>query len=159
MHRETQANRLASLVQKYKSLPDYELALPLVVVQSSSLDNLEVDDVLLLRLDAFECVLLKNDILYAKVIPVHKKRRVVMRVLDMANKKVSKTERKEHEVLKLSFGTVQSRILEAGDTVDLSQMDLETVSLMRKKRKIATASLVNVDGKIAVQVDKVEKNG
>ena len=159
MHGETQANRLASLMQKHKSLPSYELALPLVTVQSSSLDNLEVDDVLLLRLDVFECILLNNDILYANVIPVHEKRRVMIKVLDMVNRKVSKTQRKEHEVLKLSFGTVQSRILEVGHTVDVSQMDLETVSLMRKKKKIATASLVNVDGKMAVKIDKVEKNG
>ena len=159
MHGETQANRLASLMQKHKSLPSYELALPLVTVQSSSLDNLEVDDVLLLRLDVFECILLNNDILYANVIPVHEKRRVMIKVLDMVNRKVLKTQRKEHEVLKLSFGTVQSRILEVGHTVDVSQMDLETVSLMRKKKKIATASLVNVDGKMAVQIDKVEKNG
>ena len=159
MHGETQANRLASLMQKHKSLPSYELALPLVTVQSSSLDNLEVDDILLLRLDVFECILLNNDILYANVIPVHEKRRVMIKVLDMVNRKVSKTQRKEHEVLKLSFGTVQSRILEVGHTVDVSHMDLETVSLMRKKKKIATASLVNVDGKMAVQIDKVEKNG
>ncbi len=159
MHGETQANRLASLMQKHKSLPSYELALPLVTVQSSSLDNLEVDDVLLLRLDVFECILLNNDILYANVIPVHEKRRVMIKVLDMVNRKVLKTQRKEHEVLKLSFGTVQSRILEAGHMIDVSHMDLETVSLMRKKKKIATASLVNVDGKIAVKIDKVEKNG
>ena len=159
MHGETQANRLASLMQKHKSLPSYELALPLVTVQSSSLDNLEVDDVLLLRLDVFECILLNNDILYANVIPVHEKRRVMIKVLDMVNRKVSKTQRKEHEVLKLSFGTVQSRILEVGHTIDVSQMDLETVSLMRKEKQIATASLVNVDGKMAVKVDKVEKNG
>ena len=159
MHGETQANRLASLMQKHKSLPSYELALPLVTVQSSSLDNLEVDDVLLLRLEVFECILLNNDILYANVIPVHEKRRVMIKVLDMVNRKVLKTQRKEHEVLKLSFGTVQSRILEAGHMIDVSHMDLETVSLMRKKKKIATASLVNVDGKIAVKIDKVEKNG
>ena len=159
MHGETQANRLASLMQKHKSLPSYELALPLVTVQSSSLDNLEVDDVLLLRLDVFECILLNNDILYANVIPVHEKRRVMIKVLDMVNRKVLKTQRKEHEVLKLSFGTVQSRILEVGHTVDVSQMDLETVFLMRKEKQIATASLVNVDGKMAVKVDKVEKNG
>jgi len=159
MHGETQANRLASLMQKHKSLPSYELALPLVTVLSSSLDNLEVDDVLLLRLDVFECILLNDDILYANVIPVHEKRRVMIKVLDMVNRKVSKTQRKEHEVLKLSFGTVQSRILEVGHTVDVSHMDLETVSLMRKKKKIATASLVNVDGKMAVKIDKVEKNG
>ena len=159
MHKETQANRLASLMQKHKSLPSYELALPLVTVQSSSLDNLEVDDVLLLRLDVFECILLNNDILYANVIPVHEKRRVMIKVLDMVNKKVSKTQRKEHEVIKLSFGTLQSRILEVGHMIDVSHMDLETVSVMRKKKKIATASLVNVDGKMAVQIDKVEKNG
>ncbi|MBA1421582.1 MAG: hypothetical protein FAF03_12330 [Epsilonproteobacteria bacterium] len=159
MHGESQANRLASLMQKHKSLPSYELALPLVTVPSLSLDNLEVDDVLLLRLEVFECILLNNDILYANVIPVHEKRRVMIKVLDMVNKKVSKTQRKEHEVLKLSFGTVQSRSLEVGHKIDVSQMDLTTVSLMRKKKKIATASLINVDGKMAVKVDKVEKNG
>jgi len=159
MHGESQANRLASLMQKHQSLPSYELALPLVTVPSSNLDNLEVDDVLLLGLEVFECILLNNDILYANVIPVHEKRRVMMKVLDIVNRKVSKTQRKEHEVLKLSFGTVQSRSVEVGHTIDVSQMDLETVSLMRKKKKIATASLVNVDGKMAVKIGKVEKNG
>lgn len=159
MHKETQANRLASLMQKHKSLPSYELALPLVTVRSSSLDNLEVDDVLLLRLEVFECILLNNDILYANVIPVHEKRRVMIKVLDMIHRKVSKTQRKEHEVLKLSFGTVHSRSLEVGHRIDVSQMDLEKVFLMRKEKQIATASLINVDGKMAVKIDKAEKNG
>jgi hypothetical protein len=157
MHGESQANRLASLMQKHKSLPSYELALPLVTVRSSSLDNLEVGDVLLLRLEVLECILLNNDILYANIIPVHEKRRVMMKVLDIVKRKVTKTRRKEHEVLKLSFGTVQSRILEVGHMIDVSPVDLETVSLMRKKKKIATAKLVNVDGEMAVQIDKVEK--
>ncbi len=159
MHGETQANRLASLMQKHKSLPSYELTLPLVTVRSSSLDNLEVDDVLLMGLEALECILLNNDIVYAHVIPVRKKRSVMMEVLNVVKRQVSTTRRKEHEVLKLSFGTVQSRIVEVGHTIDVSQMDLETVSLMRKEKQIATASLVNLDGKIAVKVDKVEKNG
>ncbi len=159
MHGETQANRLASLMQKHKSLPSYELALPLVTVPSSSLETLSVGDVLLLKFDVFEGILLKSNVRYAKVILVREKRRVMMQIIDVTKRKIPQTQRKVHEVLTLVFGTVQSRILEVGHTIEVSPRDLETVFLMRKKKKIATASLVNVDGKMAVQIDKVEKNG
>jgi len=68
MHGESQANRLASLMQKHHTVPSYELALPLVTVRSSSLDTLKVDDVLLVKQKKLECILLNNDIIYAEII-------------------------------------------------------------------------------------------
>jgi hypothetical protein len=155
MHGESQANRLASLMQKHHTVPSYELVLPLVTVRSSSLDTLKVDDVLLVKQKKLECILLNNDIIYAEIILVKESNRYVMKVVALPKRKVSKTRRKAHEVLKLSFGEVHSRILEVGHTIELAQIDLQKVTLLRKNKKIAEASLINSDGEIALQIDKV----
>ena len=155
MHGETQANRLASLMQNHKSVPSYELSLPLVTVRSSSLASLKAEEVLLIKQKKLECILLNNDTIVADVIVEKSQNRYVLKVRSLHKRKLPETQRKAHEVLKLSFGEVQSRILEVGHTIELTQIDLHKVILMRKNKIIAEASLITVDEEIAVQIDKV----
>jgi hypothetical protein len=156
MNGKTQANRLSELMQKKGHLPSYELALPLVTVRSSSLKKLASEDVLLLGLKRLECVLIQEGRLCASVVLIKQNKRYVLEVIE--EKEVVKTyESKKYENIKLSFGMIQSRIISVGHTIDLAQINVKNVSLVLHEKKIATASLINVDGEIAVQIDKVER--
>lgn len=158
MHGETQANRLAQLIQKQGNLPHYELALPLVTVRSSSLKKLDVNSVLLLGLSDLECVLMDENLICATVILIKLPYGYAMQVLDVEKEPIVQHDNKKSEMIKLSFGKIQSRTLDIGHTINVSQVNLEKVTLVYKE-KIATASLINVDGEIAVKIDKVEENG
>jgi len=156
MNGETQANRLAQLMQKKGHLPSYELALPLVTVRSSSLKKLVSRDVLLLGLNSLECVLLDRDKICANVVLKKQNKRHVLEVIAEKDG-VIPYDSKKYEALRLSFGMIQSRVISVGHTIDITQINIEKVALLLKEKKIATASLINVDGEIAVQIDKVEK--
>lgn len=157
MNGKTQANRLSALMQKKGQLPSYELALPLVTVRSSSLKRLSSEDVLLLGLNRLECLLLKNGTLCATVLLKKQNNRHVLEVVE-EKETVKPYDSKKYENIKLSFGMIQSRVVSVGHTIDVAQIALDKVALLHKEKKIATASLISVDGEIAVQIDKVEKN-
>ena len=159
MHGETQANRLAELMKQRGNLPSYELALHLVAVRSSSLKKLDINDILLLGLNHLECILIDDGTICAKTVLIKQNNRHVMKVVESVKEPIKHYDGKKYEMLKLSFGEIQSRTLDVGHTIDMSQVNLEKVSLVRNVKKIATASLINVDGQIALQIDKVERDG
>ncbi len=159
MHGETQANRLADLMQKRGDLPSYELVLQLVAVRRASLKKLDINNILLLGLDSLECILIDNDSICATVALIKHHNRYVMKVLETEKEPIKENSSKKYEILKLLFGKVQSRTLDIGHTIDVSLANLEKVTLVLKEKKIATASLINVDGKIALKIDKVERDG
>ena len=155
MHGENQANRLASLIKKHHSVPTYELALPLVLVKSSRLDALKKDDILLLKQKHLEYILLNNDTILAKATPMVVAHRYIIRITALVQSKLAKSQKHTHEVLKLSCGELCSRIIEVGHTIELAGIEMQSVTLVRKGKEIAKASLHNVHGEIAVQIDKV----
>jgi len=159
MHGETQANRLAELMQKKAHFPSYELALPLVTVKSSTLLSLKVHDVFLLGLEQLECVLLKDGLVCAKLALTVENGRHYLKIEKNNEIIVSEPSQKHERVLfRLgTLGTVKSRTLEVGHLIVLSQIDLEKVTVIQKDKKIAEGTLINVEGKLAVQLDKVEK--
>ena len=156
MNGKTQANRLSELMQKKGHLPTYELALPLVTVQSSSLKELSSEDVLLLGLNRLVCVLIKDNNVCANVVLKKQNKRHILEVIEVKDRAIP-YDSKKYEKLKLSFGMIQSRVISVGHTIDMAQINIKKVALLLKEKKIATASLINVDGEIAVQIDKVEK--
>ena len=58
MKAETQANALATLVQKKKQYPEYELTLPLFKIKQSFVKKMQKDDVLLVGLNHLDLRLL-----------------------------------------------------------------------------------------------------
>ena len=158
MHGETQANRLSELMQRKSHLPSYELALPLVTVRSSDLEKLALDDVLLLGLDSLECILLDNGTICANVILVKENNRHMIKIIKVYKVAVKPNDSKKYEIIKLSLGMVQSRTLILGHTIDIAQINLEHIALIHKDKKIATASLINNNGELAVKIDKVKKD-
>jgi hypothetical protein len=157
MNGETQANRLAQLMQKKGHLTSYELALPLVTVRSSSLKNLILGDILILGLNSLECVLLDSADICANVVLVKYNGRYSLKIVEMEKQTPMPNNSKKYETFKLSFGMIQSRTLSVGNMIDITQINLNEVDLLLKEKKIATASLINVDDEIAVKIDKVEK--
>jgi len=68
---------------------------------------------------------------------------------------IKQSDSKKYKTLKNSFGTVQSKALEIGSTIDITHLDLEKVTLVSEGKMIAEGSLVNVDEEIAIQIKKV----
>ena len=64
---------------------------------------------------------------------------------------------KKYQALKFSLGKLQSRKLDIGYRIDITARPLQDVTVMVEENIYATGYLVNVDGELAVKIDKVEK--
>lgn len=76
-------------------------------------------------------------------------------IVDILEDTIKQYDNKKYKVLKISFGTVQSKALKPGSTIDITDVDLEQVTLVSEGKPIAEGSLVNVDEEIAIQIKKV----
>jgi len=155
MHAESQANRLEFLMQKHSSVSKYEIALLFSVIESTSLSELKIGDIIVTRQKFFECVILNKNKIIAKTILVKSNNEYGMKIITLLKRKIPKTQRKAHEVIKFTFGEVYSSKLKVGHTVELSTIDISKVTLMHDSKKVAKASLCNIQGEIAVKIDKV----
>jgi len=156
MKSETQAYHLAKMMLEQTRYPRYELTLPLVAVRKSKLKKLAVDDVLLLGLDVLEFVLMDGERSCAKLLLKQSGNMYELEIIDFTNKPVKQIDSKKYKTLKLSFGTVQSKVLDVGHRIDTTQLDLMKVTLVSEGKTIAEGSLVNVDEEIAIQIKKVK---
>jgi len=155
MKAETQANSLASLVQKKKKYPEYELALPLFEVKQSKLKKLEVGDVLLVGLGQLELVLFTEVEMCANVMMFTDENTQKIKIVYLYGNSLKQEHTKKYEIVKCSFGRLQSRKLEVGYKVSISQLNLQEVKLFVKDKNIAAGTLVKVDDEIAIHVTKV----
>ena len=157
MRAETQAVHLARIMQKHRRYPEYELILPLVKVKKNRLKKLTQDDILLLGLEGLELILLSEECICAKVLIDEAENSCKIKIENLFKNTEISNNSKKYEILKCSFGILQSRELEVGHTIDITQLDLEEVTLFTEGKKRAEAKLVNVDGEIAIQIIKVNK--
>ncbi|HHD79668.1 MAG TPA: hypothetical protein ENK98_08585 [Epsilonproteobacteria bacterium] len=156
MKAETQAHALASLVQQKKHYPEYELILPSFEVKQSSLKKLDVGDVLLVGLDMFTLLLVSSSDICAHVKIVNEENMYKLKITNLEKDTLKQVHTKKYEILKCSFGMLQSRKLEVGYKVSISQLDLQKVRLFVKEKNIAEARLVEVDDEIAIEITKVK---
>lgn len=157
MKSETQAFHLAKMMQDHTQYPKYELALPHVSVRSNQLKNLSADDVLLLGLDVLEFVLMDAERMCANVVLKEMENIHELEIIHMGKDTTKPIDSKKYHTLKLSFGMVQSKVLEVGHMIDITHIDLGKVSLVSEDEKLAEGSLINVDNEIAIKIDKVIK--
>jgi len=157
MHGETQANRLAALMQKKAHLPSYELALPLVTVKRSTLARLKVKDIFLFGLEQLECVLVKDGCICATVVLTIENGRYYLKIEKNDSETILTSDGYKYETLLCILGTLKSRTLEVGHQIEMSQIKLDKVTVIHKDKKIAEGTLINVEGELAVQMDKVER--
>ena len=158
MKGETQAVHLARIMQKHKLYPEYELALPLVKVKKNRLKKLTQEDILLLGLESLELILLSEECVCAKVVINEAQNSFKIKIEDLVENTEISNDSKKYEILKCSFGMLQSRKLEVGHKIDIAQLNLEEVTLFTEGKKRAEAKLVKVDDEIAIQIMKVNKN-
>lgn len=157
MKGERQSSRLMQMMQKQGVVPSYELLLPLVHFPIKPYGHLALNDVLILGLDDLELSLLKEEVLCARVKLLKSDRVQELEIVELDQKPINPSDSKKYEVLKLSFGFVQCKHLEKDSKLRAEHINFEKVSLILKDIKIAEATLVLVDEKIALQIDKVEK--
>jgi hypothetical protein len=155
MKHETQALHLARMMQKHVSYPTYELTLPLVRVQSNKLKKLNENDLLLTGIDRLELLLMNGNTIYATMRLRPMKNMHGAEIIHLDEDTIEQSDSKKYKILKISFGTVQSKALEIGSTIDITHIDLEKVTLVSEDKMIAEGSLVNVDEEIAIQIKKV----
>ena len=156
MKSETQAYHLAKMMLENTRYPRYELALPLVAMRSNRLKKLAVDDVLLLGFDVLEFVLMDGERSCAKLILRQSEDNHELEIIDFYDEPVKQLDSKKYKILKLSFGTVQSKALDVGHRIDITPLDLMKVTLVSEGKAIAEGSLVTVDDEIAIQIKKVK---
>ncbi|MDQ7046773.1 MAG: hypothetical protein Q9M39_03835 [Sulfurovum sp.] len=155
MERETQVFHLARMMQKYSQKPQYELALPFVKIRKSVFEKLSVNDVLLLDMKVLTFILLKNDVLCANLALQHVESSEVIVIIEVKSKtKISKKSTK-YKIIKPSLGTCDIKSLEVGKHLSWTPFDLEKIILLCDEKKLAEGSLVRVDNKLALKVDRL----
>lgn len=157
MKSETQAFHLAKMMQDHTHYPKYELALPLVSIRSKNLKKLSLDDVLLLGLNVLEFVLMDAESMCANVVLKDMENIHELEIVNLNVDTICPLDSKKYDTLRLSFGTVQSKVLEVGETIDITHIDLGYVTLLSENKKLAEGSLINVDNEIAIKIEKVIK--
>lgn len=157
MKSESQAQRLAEMVQDRIYYPAYELAFPFLEVRRSKLKKLSVDDILLTGFDTLELVLTEGKSICAKVAFVYVGNMPKIEIVHVFKETTGHYDSKKYKILHCSFGAVKSKVLELKHTIDIAHIDLEQVTLSSEGKMIAQGVLVNVDEEIAIQIKKVIK--
>ena len=152
---ETQALRLAQMVQKHATHKSYELALPLVEVRSDKLKKLSVGDVFLLGLDSLALILIDGETIYASVVLKKLRSNHYLELIEVKKEQVDKAKHKKFVKLRFSCGEVKIQTLKVGHSIEMAQIDLENINLVLENKQLAVGSLISVDDEIAVKIDKV----
>ena len=155
MKNETQAIHLAKMMQRHIHTANYELALPSVMIPRKKLKKLSVDDVLLTGFDRLEFILIDRDTICANIQLKQSEKESRVEITELTKEPLEQSDSKKYKVLNFFFGTVKSRGLELGSTIDITHLDIEKVSLVSEGEIIAEGFLVNVDEEIAIQIKKV----
>jgi len=155
MKAETQALHLEKMMQKHTLYPEYELALAPIQVKKNALKKIVSGDLFLLGLDNLEMILLEEENISANVLLKKSGESNKIKITHLYKNASVQTNSKKYEIVKFSFGMIQSRILEVGHQIETAQLNLKDVSVYVDGENIAKGSLVNVDEEIAVQIDEV----
>jgi len=161
MKRENQALSLANFMQSRGAASQterYELSLPLVEVGRSRLKDLARDDIMLLGFYDLRCILVDGDFIYASMLLKERKKSMYLEIIDIEKKSINRCEGKKYQSIKVSFGEFECRKLEVGHSMVITHKVLHNVSIIVEDNIYAEGSLVNVDGELAVKIDKVIKS-
>jgi hypothetical protein len=159
MKGETQAVHLSKMMKRQKHYPEYELVLSFVQIKRSKLKKLSQNDLILLGLEKLEIFLISKEKICATASIRQEKNSTKIEIINSEEYAIHTNDSKKYEVIKCSFGTVQSRTIEVGHKIDISSLRLDKVSLIIENETLAKASLVNVDDEIAIEITKVNTDG
>jgi len=155
MKAETQANALASLVQKKNSFKRYELILPFFQVKQSTLKRLEVGNVLLVGLDNLILFLVSESKIHASAKIVSEKNIYKLKINTLQNDMLTQPYIEKYQTIKCSFGFIQSKKLDVGNRLSTHDINLKKIKIFVEEKNIAEAILVKVNNEIAIEVTKV----
>ncbi len=155
MKGETQSVHLRQMMQRQQHLPEYSLVMPLFALKRKSLKKLESADLLLLGSEQLELYLQKGAALVAKAVVENSGESVKLSIVSLEEVVVNTSDSKKYENIVASFGAVQCRTLEVGHKIELSQTDLQEVTLFTGEVQQAKGLLVTVDDEIAVKITEV----
>jgi len=155
MKSETQALHLARVMQRHVQNPSYELALPLVMVPKKKLKKLSEGDLLLSGFDRLEFIMIDGDTICAEMKLNKVENSYKIEIDNIQKDTIKQYDSKKYEILKITFGSVQSKRVALGEMIDIAHIDLETVKLVLKEKTIAEGSLVMVDEEIAIEIKRV----
>ena len=157
MKHENQALHLAQMMQdRVTAYPSYELVLPFVEVVRTKLKKLSVDNIVLLGLDNLAFVLMKDEYICATLALKMIENRSYLEIINIDKYPAKSYDSKKYQTLKISLGKLQSRKLDIGYKIDITQRSLHDVTVIVEGNIYASGSLVNVDGELAVKIEKVE---
>jgi len=155
MKGETQSLHLQKMMQAQKHHPEYTLVLAPIEVKRKSLKHLHKGELLLLGLDRLELYLQNAEKICAKV-RLYSRNNIVKLQIELLQEMPAYTNNsKKYENILCTFGTVQSRTLEKGHTIEISLADIQVVTLFWEEKKQASGLLVNVEDEIAIEITEV----
>jgi flagellar motor switch protein FliM len=156
MKGKTQAARLEKLMQKHQIYDKYTFALPLIKVKSNMLQKLKEGDILLLGLKSLVLVLLEGSKVYADLLPLGRQgNNFEVTSVQESNESIEASPK--YQVLILALDEIQRTRVNVGDIIKIENISFDEIELLVNDKKIAEGSLVNVDEKIALQINKVEE--
>ena len=135
----------------------YELTLYPVAVKRSSLKKIAEGDILLLGLESMEFLVWQESSIVATGRLLHCERSIDIDSSALPVNMTELHEDKKYEIVKCSFGQIYSKKLIKHRKLDASPLDLTKVTLKSGSKNIARGRLVNVNGRISVEIIKVEK--
>jgi hypothetical protein len=154
MRGDTQANRLEVMMQKHHFYPEYTLSLPPFEMKKSALKALKKGDILLLGLDRLTLVLLDIKGVCAEVMIEDHNSIDRLKIIALC-KDPAEHVSKKYQLVTVSFGEIQSRKLEVGHVIGTMDLNFDDLSIVVEQKKIAQGSLVNVENKIALQINEI----
>lgn len=153
--RETQALHLENVMQKHIHYTKYEVALPLMKVHRSTLKNLSMYDVFLLKLNVFECIMIEEDNICARLQLKRYEGSYALTIIQTDQERIVSDKHPKRKIIKFSFGTYPMKHLAIGESLRIEDFDTEKVVLIVDKKKIAEGILMSVENEIAVKVSRV----
>ena len=102
-------------------------------------------------------VLIDNENICARVVVEMIGESCYLEILNIDKHSIKPNDSKKYQTLKVSLGELQSRKLDIGYRIDITQRSLQNVTVRIEENNYARGCLTNVDGMLAVKIDKVEK--
>lgn len=153
--RETQALHLENVMQKHIRYAEYEVALPLMKVQRSTLKKLRVNDVFLLKLNLLECIMIEEGRICARLQLKACEGTYALTIIQTEQETIVSDKNPKRKMIKFSFGAYPMKHLTIGESLNMDLFDTEKIALIVNEKKIAEGSLINVENEIAVKVNRV----
>ncbi|MDD2226381.1 MAG: hypothetical protein PHD42_04650 [Dysgonamonadaceae bacterium] len=154
MRADTQADSLEAMMQKHQIYPCYTLALPPFEVKKRALKELKRGDILLLGFERLSLVLLDEKRGNAEVMIEHHHALDRLRIVSLGELTRDHLSKK-YQVVTAILGEVPCKKLEVGHVIGAMDLDFGHLDIIAGKKKIAEGSLVNTDGRIALQINEV----